>query len=87
MRDHTAADGQTGFAAFSLSGIAPAAMGRFCGELGVAIRTGGHCAVPLSTLMGVTGTGRVSIAVHATKDEMGALLTAIETCRRTYLEG
>lgn len=85
--DHTRRDGLTGLVSFTLAGITPLMLGTFCGKLGVAIRTGGHCAVPLSALMGVTGTGRASIAVHTVKDELDALLTAVEACRRVHLQG
>lgn len=84
--DHTRADGQTGLVSFTLAGITPLALGTFCGRLGVAIRTGGHCAVPLSTLMGVTGTGRASMGVHTDKDDIDALLVAVEACRRVTFD-
>lgn len=84
---HDQPDGQTGLVSFSAAGIAPAAMGSFCGKLGVAIRTGGHCAVPLSALMGVTGTCRASVAVHTVRADIEALAVAVEACRRTYSAG
>lgn len=84
--DHTKPDGQTGLVSFTLAGIVPSQMGAFCGKLGVALRTGGHCAVPLSAAMGVTGTGRASIAVHTTKEDVDALLCALRACRRVYYE-
>ncbi len=79
--DHHNAAGQTGLVSFSLPGVTPAVLGKFCGDLGVAIRSGGHCALPLGAYMGLIGTGRASIAVHTTQEDIEALVVALETCR------
>ena len=46
-------------------------------KLGIAVRTGHHCAQPLMTSLGITGTVRASFAVYNTIAECDALITAI----------
>ena len=80
--DHTKRDGAGGLVSFSLSNAAPAQIGSACGMMGVAIRSGGHCAMPLAASTGMVGTGRASFAVHTTCEDIEALAVAVEMCRR-----
>lgn len=84
LGDHASPYGTGGLIAFSLPGIAPAHIGKVCGALGVAIRSGGHCAMPLAASAGLVGTGRASFAVHTTCEDIEALAVAVEMCRRLY---
>jgi cysteine desulfurase/selenocysteine lyase len=47
-------------------------------KLGVAIRTGHHCAEPVMTHFGVTGMCRASIGMYNTKEEVDVLVKGIE---------
>ena len=82
--DHTQPDGAGGLVSFSLANVPPAQIGAACGALGVAIRSGGHCAMPLAASTGIVGTGRASFAVHTTCEDIEALAVAVEMCRRLY---
>ena len=82
--DHTQPDGQTGLVSFTVRSVPPAETAAFLGKLGVAIRSGGHCAVPLHAAMGRIGTGRISIGVYTTRDDIDAALAALALCRETY---
>ena len=82
--DHTQPDGAGGLVSFSLANTAPAQIGSACGMMGVAIRSGGHCAMPLAASTGMVGTGRASFAVHTTCEDIEALAVAVEMCRRLY---
>jgi cysteine desulfurase/selenocysteine lyase len=82
--DHSQPDGQMGLVSFSVRSVAPAQVGGFLGKLDVAIRSGGHCALPLHATLGMIGTGRISIGVHTTRDDIDAALTAIALCRQAY---
>ena len=82
--DHSQADGQTGLVSFTVRSVQPAQLAAFLGSLGVAIRSGGHCALPVHASLGLIGTGRISIGVHTTRDDIDAALAAIELCRRAY---
>ena len=84
--DHTQADGQTGLVSFTVRSVAPAETARFLGRLDVAIRSGGHCALPLHAALGMIGTGRISIGVYTTRDDIDAALAAIALCRQKYEE-
>ena len=84
MGDHSGADGKTGLVSFTLRSLVPASLAAFAGKLGVAIRSGGHCALPLHASMGLIGTGRISLGVYTTVDDVDAALVAIEACRRAY---
>ena len=82
--DHTKRDGAGGLVSFSLANAAPAQIGSACGMMGIAIRSGGHCAMPLAASTGMVGTGRASFAVHTTCEDIEALAVAVEMCRRLY---
>ena len=82
--DHTHADGMTGLVSFTVRSVAPAQLAAFLGRLGVAIRSGGHCALPLHAALGRIGTGRISIGVHTTRADIDAALVAVEMCRIAY---
>ena len=83
--DHSKPDGAGGLVSFSLPNVPPTQIGAACGMLGVAIRSGGHCAMPLAASTGMVGTGRASFAVHTTCEDIEALAVAVEICRRLYL--
>ena len=84
--DHESEEGQNGLVSFSVAGVSSLDLGAFCGKLDVAIRAGSHCAIPLVTTMGVKGTGRASFGVHTTKEDVEALLVAVNVCERLYWE-
>ena len=52
-------------------------MGLLLDKLGIAVRTGHHCAQPLMDRYGVTGMVRASLAVYNTLDEVQAFLAAV----------
>ena len=52
-------------------------MGTLLDRLGIAVRTGHHCAHPLMDRLGVTGTVRASFALYNTKEEIDALVAGI----------
>lgn len=52
-------------------------MGTLLDRLGIAVRTGHHCAQPLMERLGVQGTVRASFALYNTKDEIDALVNGI----------
>ncbi len=52
-------------------------MGTLLDRLGIAVRTGHHCAQPLIERLGIQGTVRASFALYNTKDEIDALVNGI----------
>lgn len=63
---------------FQLRDIHHMDMGTLLDRLGIAIRTGHHCAQPLMNRLGVLGTSRASFALYNTKDEVDVLVAGIK---------
>ena len=63
---------------FQLRDIHHMDMGTLLDRLGIAIRTGHHCAQPLMNRLGVLGTSRASFALYNTKEEVDALVDGIK---------
>ena len=59
-------------------------MGTLLDRLGIAVRTGHHCAHPLMTRLGVTGTVRASFGLYNTKEEVDALVEGIRRVSRMF---
>lgn len=64
--------------AFNVEGIHPLDLGTLLDRLGIAIRTGHHCAQPLMARCGVEGMARASFALYNTKDEIDAFVAGLE---------
>ena len=52
-------------------------IGTLLDRLGIAVRTGHHCAQPLMHRLGVQGTVRASFALYNTRDEVDAFVNAL----------
>lgn len=59
-------------------------MGTLLDRLGIAVRTGHHCAQPLMIRLGVQGTVRASFALYNTKEEIDVLANGIERVSRMF---
>lgn len=59
-------------------------MGTLLDRLGIAVRTGHHCAQPLMIRLGVEGLVRASFALYNTKEEVDALVAGIERVRKMF---
>ncbi len=59
-------------------------MGTLLDRLGIAVRTGHHCAQPLMDRLGVLGTIRASFALYNTHEEIDALVEGIERTRKMF---
>ncbi len=69
---------------FLIDGIHPYDMGMLLDQLGIAVRTGHHCAQPLMDAMGIEGTIRASFAFYNTKEEIDNLTAGIERVRKMF---
>ena len=63
---------------FLVGQIHPFDMGTLLDRLGIAVRTGHHCAEPLMKRLGIEGTVRISIGLYNTKEEVDELVKGIE---------
>ena len=69
---------------FQLRDIHHMDMGTLLDRLGIAIRTGHHCAQPLMERLGVLGTSRASFALYNTKEEIDVLVAGIERVSKMF---
>ena len=67
---------------FNVEGAHAYDVGMILDKLGIAIRTGAHCADPLMTHFGITGTARASFAFYNTPEEADALAAGVERAAR-----
>ena len=59
-------------------------MGTLLDRLGIAVRTGHHCAEPLMRRLGIEGTCRASFALYNTREEVDALVAAIQRVQQMF---
>ena len=59
-------------------------MGTLLDRLGIAVRTGHHCAEPLMRRLGIEGTCRASFALYNTREEVDALVAGIQRVRQMF---
>lgn len=77
MRLIGTAPGKAAIVSFLLGDHHPYDVGMLLDKLGVAVRTGHHCAQPLMTSLGIEGTVRASFALYNTPAEVDAFLAAL----------
>ncbi|MBQ5958586.1 MAG: cysteine desulfurase [Bacteroidales bacterium] len=67
----------SGLVSFIIDGIHPYDLGTIIDKMGVAVRTGHHCAEPVMTRFGIPGTVRASFALYNTLEEVDVLVKAV----------
>ncbi len=75
---------RAGAISFLLDGIHPYDAGTVLDRLGIAVRTGQHCAQPAMDRLGVDGTVRASFAFYNTRADVDALVTGLGTVRTLF---
>jgi cysteine desulfurase/selenocysteine lyase len=75
---------KTGVLSFVLEGIHPHDAGTVLDQLGIAVRTGHHCAQPVMARFDVPATTRASLAPYNTKSELDALADGIRHAQRLF---
>ncbi|HOI26601.1 MAG TPA: cysteine desulfurase [Paludibacteraceae bacterium] len=73
-----------GLVSFLVGDIHPYDMGSILDKLGIAVRTGHHCAEPVMQAFGIEGTVRASFALYNTKEEIDILVAGIERARKMF---
>ena len=69
---------------FNVGDIHHLDMGTLLDRLGIAVRTGHHCAQPLMDCLGINGTVRASFALYNTKEEIDALVAGIRRVSQMF---
>lgn len=78
------ADRKNSVISFLVKNIHHYDMGMLLDKMGIAIRTGHHCAEPLMRRLGIEGTARTSFAFYNTKEEIDALVAGIERVAKMF---
>jgi len=73
-----------GALSFTVAGIHPHDLGQFLDSQGIAVRTGHHCAWPLTRSLGVPATTRASLYLYNTIEDNDALIEGIESAMRYF---
>ena len=76
--------GQDAIISFNMTGIHHLDAGTLLDRLGIAVRTGHHCAQPLMDRLGVSGTVRASFGLYNTRNDVDRLLAALHQVRRMF---
>ena len=82
LRIYGTTENKCSIISFNVEGVHHYDLGMILDKLGVAIRTGQHCAEPVMAHYGITGMCRASIAMYNTQQEMDALVRGVERAVR-----
>ena len=78
------AEQKGGVLSFLVGNIHHFDMGTLLDRLGIAVRTGHHCAEPLMRRLGIEGTVRASLGLYNTKEEIDALVAGIRRVSQMF---
>ena len=84
MRLFGTVKGKDAVVSFLVANIHHLDMGTLLDRLGIAVRTGHHCAQPLMDRLGIQGTVRASFALYNTKEEIDVLANGIERVAKMF---
>lgn len=77
--------GKAAVISFNIDGIHPYDIGTIIDKLGIAVRTGHHCAQPIMDFYQIPGTVRASFAFYNTKEEIDIFVQAVERAKNMLL--
>lgn len=77
LKIYGTAKNKTSVISFNIEGIHPYDMGSILDKLGIAVRTGHHCAQPIMDFFKIPGTVRASFAFYNTRDEVDVLIAGV----------
>ncbi|SKB52199.1 aminotransferase class V-fold PLP-dependent enzyme [Maribacter arcticus] len=77
LKIYGTAKNKTSVISFNIEGIHPYDMGSILDKLGIAVRTGHHCAQPIMDFYKIPGTVRASFAFYNTLEEVDVLITGV----------
>lgn len=84
MRFIGEAEAKSGLISFLVGNIHPYDLGTILDKLGIAVRTGHHCAEPVMQAFNIEGTVRASFAMYNTKEEIDILVAGIERAAKMF---
>ena len=84
MQIYGPVEGRDAVVSFNVGDIHHLDMGTLLDRLGIAVRTGHHCAQPLMDRLGISGTVRASFALYNTKEEVDTLVAGIRRVSQMF---
>ena len=84
MRIFGTSEHKSAVISFLVGNIHPYDIGMLLDKLGIAVRTGHHCAQPLMDRYGILGTVRASFALYNTKEEVDALVAGVKRVSQMF---
>ena len=81
LKIYGTAKNKTSVISFNIEGVHAYDLGTIVDKLGIAIRTGQHCAQPIMDFYGISGTARASFAFYNTKEEIDQLVSALKRAK------
>jgi cysteine desulfurase / selenocysteine lyase len=78
LRIFGTSEAKTSVVSFNIDGIHPYDIGTIIDKLGIAVRTGHHCAQPIMNFYKIPGTIRASFSFYNTKEEIDSLVDAVK---------
>jgi len=69
---------------FNIGGVHPYDAGMVMDKMGIALRTGTHCAQPVMQHYGISGTIRASLAMYNTHEELDMLISAVDKIKTMF---
>jgi len=85
LRIYGTSDHKSSVISFLVNNIHHYDMGMLLDKMGIAVRTGHHCAEPLMHLLGIEGTVRASFAFYNTKEEIDKLVEGVNRVTRMFI--
>lgn len=73
-----------GVVAFTVENLHPHDVGQYLDSIGIAVRTGHHCAWPLNKKFGVNATVRASIYLYNTEEDIDALIEGVHEAKKYF---
>lgn len=81
LRIYGTSENKTSVISFNIEGIHPYDIGSILDKLGIAVRTGHHCAQPIMDFYKIPGTVRASFSFYNTKEEIDALVDGVKRAK------
>ncbi len=81
LRIFGTSENKTSVISFNIDGIHPYDIGTIIDKLGIAVRTGHHCAQPIMSFFEIPGTIRASFSFYNTKEEIDSLVEAVKKAK------
>jgi len=85
LRIYGTTKAKTAVISFNIQGIHPYDIGTIVDKLGIAVRTGHHCAQPIMDFYKIPGTVRASFSFYNTKEEVDILVEGVQRARNMLL--